>query len=781
MYENTTPGDKFQEATQPAPDAPMVEWALWLAGHGLYVFPLHTPIFDKEGRCTGCTCEHYRRSDECKANHPTLYLGPAGKCEGPGKCPRVKWREKSTRDPAQLRKWFGKPWRNVDVETGRTVWLYPNIGIDCGKSGLIVVDLDTYKAHYAGDDLQLDEQTITTVTGGGGRHLWYAMPAGKAYGNQAGELPAGIDIRGAGGYIVAPASRHRSGCRYAFRPGHELGQVAIQTMPPALQAILDAAPGNRRGDVGPSDIEAVSQSAALVEAVLDHAGLSHSGAQTWGQGRRWVLHDCPFNPPDDPHGRDSAAFVVVLPDGAIGAGCHHNRCQKRIQAHGSGWGLLKELVGYQPTIPDFAPEGWTVDQVVTVAREWVLGPSCVNTLRAAGVRRIADYLKTLDALLDLATQRGTLRPRFDLRTLAELAGISHETARKHLNLLSGLRPGGAALVEIEENDYGRTVLLRFALDVIAKVDMRSPPNEYLVNLSDHNVGASFYSEHRADDAFTSYPYSFAIRRREAPTVLADNLNSTALLVGHVLINAAGPITCDEIAAASGLSPGAVAGALRKFKRLAMLVIWQERRRAPAYYELHPNFEERLDELRPEMKSFGVGALRSYRNANARAAYAEDQLRRPTRKSLRQFNRLEKRRDEAEALAQVWAQTLAAAGIDPHAKVCDRTVGESKEQQRRRRLTRAYLAGERALYRPKTEPNTEVARWRRRYYSAVRPLAERDWREFSAWAYVRYGPGWWVRLDITDVLGQYKLFEMDQDYVPPIHWAGDSTELAAAAD
>jgi hypothetical protein len=123
----------------------MVDWALWYASQGMHVFPCHNPIFDDAGNCTGCTCEHYRRSNECKHQHPHLYLGPAGKCAQPGKCPRVKWHSKSTTDPTQIRKWFGRPWRDIDVETGRTVWHYPNIACDCGKSVLLVLDGDKYK------------------------------------------------------------------------------------------------------------------------------------------------------------------------------------------------------------------------------------------------------------------------------------------------------------------------------------------------------------------------------------------------------------------------------------------------------------------------------------------------------------------------------------------------------------------------------------------------------------------------------------------------------------
>ena len=143
-------------AAQP-PD--MLKAALWYAKHRYYVFPLHNPIFDDAGNCTGCTCEEWKRT---QSNY-----GPDFKCDQPGKCPRVKWGEKSTTDEKTIKRWWGRAWRNVDVETGRVVWNLPNIGIDAGKSDLLVIDADSYKDSYAGDALQLDERTVTSRTGGG--------------------------------------------------------------------------------------------------------------------------------------------------------------------------------------------------------------------------------------------------------------------------------------------------------------------------------------------------------------------------------------------------------------------------------------------------------------------------------------------------------------------------------------------------------------------------------------------------------------------------------------
>lgn len=57
------------------------------------------------------------------------------------------------------------------------------------------------------------------------------------------------------------------------------------------------------------------------------------GPEPWGDARKWVLPVCPWNPQH----ANAAAFVVQQPNGAIGAGCHHDGCS------GNGWPELRTL------------------------------------------------------------------------------------------------------------------------------------------------------------------------------------------------------------------------------------------------------------------------------------------------------------------------------------------------------------------------------------------------------------------------------------------------------
>lgn len=219
----------------------LLSTALGYAAKGYFVIPLHEPLFNDAGECVGCTCEEWKRSDgyrlwldgkhsEGKLHH--VKYDPNYACPSQGKHPRIgfDWEGQASTDPQQIREWWER-------------WPTANIGIAPGKSGIIDFDLDTYKSDYSGDELftQADKQTATQLSGGGGEHLIYLMPPGKEYGNDAGDLPDGIDIRGYGGLFVAPPSKHKSGKLYQWEDGYSLLEMQPIPLPDKLVAILDQA------------------------------------------------------------------------------------------------------------------------------------------------------------------------------------------------------------------------------------------------------------------------------------------------------------------------------------------------------------------------------------------------------------------------------------------------------------------------------------------------------------------------------------------------------------
>jgi hypothetical protein len=124
---------------------------------------------------------------------------------------RGNWQRHATTDPAQICAWW----------TRRPY----NVGISCGPSGLVVIDLDVPKASDASNDdgtvpptgaaslARLCQQhgepypsaTFTVSTPSGGSHLYFT--ATSHIRNSASSLGPLIDIRATGGYVLAPGSQ----------------------------------------------------------------------------------------------------------------------------------------------------------------------------------------------------------------------------------------------------------------------------------------------------------------------------------------------------------------------------------------------------------------------------------------------------------------------------------------------------------------------------------------------------------------------------------------------
>ncbi len=128
---------------------------------------------------------------------------PGQPCDGArGKHPCGRWPRDSTNDLDVIRAALSRGPRNL--------------GIDCGKSGLLVIDEDAPGAFgQYGQSIGQVVPVTFTVTTAKGRHVYFRQPPGAPLGNGTGALAGrGIDVRGNGGYVVGPGSVHHTGVRY---------------------------------------------------------------------------------------------------------------------------------------------------------------------------------------------------------------------------------------------------------------------------------------------------------------------------------------------------------------------------------------------------------------------------------------------------------------------------------------------------------------------------------------------------------------------------------------
>jgi putative DNA primase/helicase len=203
--------------------------ALRYAGRGWLVVPMHTI---KHGICS------------CKA---------AAACNRPGKHPRtVHGVNDATTDVEQVKAWWKK-------------WPHANIGIAAGeKSGIVVLDIDSRHGGVATLDRCETElgplpKTVTALTGGGGRHLFFKYPDFPVRKDTGGKFfGSGVDVLSGGSIVIVPPSRHASGKRYAWEEGKSITEIVFADLPaPWLSRLRNDSQKAQASAAGSSKIDSV--------------------------------------------------------------------------------------------------------------------------------------------------------------------------------------------------------------------------------------------------------------------------------------------------------------------------------------------------------------------------------------------------------------------------------------------------------------------------------------------------------------------------------------------
>jgi putative DNA primase/helicase len=190
----------------------LLEHARLYLGLGFAVLPLHFP-FERNGTLE-CSCG--RENCRQPAKHPFGRLVRKGMKE-------------ASKDATTDECWFANTRLNIGIATG-------------AASGIIVLDIDLrHDGHETLAVLESEHGALPAtwrfLSGGGGEHIVLRHP-GARIPNSAGRLGPGIDLRGDGGYIVAPPSVHICGRHYAISVDHHPDDVALADAPHWLLRLI---------------------------------------------------------------------------------------------------------------------------------------------------------------------------------------------------------------------------------------------------------------------------------------------------------------------------------------------------------------------------------------------------------------------------------------------------------------------------------------------------------------------------------------------------------------
>lgn len=370
--------------------------ALRYAALGYRVLPLYAPAPGG-----GCTCTRGKN------------------CQNAGKHPRpVHGVKDATTDEAIIRAWWER-------------WPDANVGIATG-SGLVVVDEDP---RHGGDETLrdlLDEygpfpDTPLSLTGGGGRHYLFRSDApikGGPLRINGRECP-GVDIRGEGGYIVAPPSLHASGRYYEWEASSVLGEVDLAELPAWIAEAMPA---------GKTERHAPKQATSAPEAKIGE-GRRHNALNSEAgrlrraglKGERLVDALVAFNDRhlDPPSPEDEVRKIAAWADDKAGGvtPADNELADRWLENHpGTAWGLgdfRRYVGGVWPVLP----KGEVENEILAILEEEAITGVKTSIYRLKSVFELArikatprgdpwdanpDLLACANGTLEISTR--TLRP-----------------------------------------------------------------------------------------------------------------------------------------------------------------------------------------------------------------------------------------------------------------------------------------------------------------------------------------------------------------------------------
>jgi Bifunctional DNA primase/polymerase, N-terminal len=238
-----------------------------------------------------------------------------------------RWEQRASADPAHV------------AEAWRTRFPEHNVGVACGPSRLVVLDLDCHAD--LPDDWRLPgvvdgrdvlallcewagqpwPSTYWVATPSGGWHLYFRAPDGAGIRNSASLIGPQIDVRGAGGYVVG------AGSAVDGKPYEVLDDRPPVPLPQWIARMLTRQPATPRPS-GPRDGRPVTPGrlGGLVRTVETAQPGQRNDALYWAACRAAELD-----------GADPAAVTGALLDAALAAGLTDREARRTItSAMGGG-------------------------------------------------------------------------------------------------------------------------------------------------------------------------------------------------------------------------------------------------------------------------------------------------------------------------------------------------------------------------------------------------------------------------------------------------------------
>jgi putative DNA primase/helicase len=201
---------------------------------------------------------------------------PVFPCHPETKAPLVpRGLKEASAEAGLVRAWWGR-------------WPAAMIGLPLGgPTGLFALDFDpreetdpetgevrawTYADLKAETEALLGHALPATAaqkTPSGGFHIFYLQPEGEALGNRTGRLPAHVDVRGQGGYVIAAPSVRADGRAYAWVAQRDPDACPPAPAPEALVALIRA--GKARSSLPANSERGPSPQPDTSEAVRKYA------------------------------------------------------------------------------------------------------------------------------------------------------------------------------------------------------------------------------------------------------------------------------------------------------------------------------------------------------------------------------------------------------------------------------------------------------------------------------------------------------------------------------